>query len=261
MKANGIKLLILALLLVTFGFAKDMDREFLFKQGVSAYAAEDYDKAIASFTQLKAKGEVSWELYYNLGNAYYRSGELGRAIQYWEKAKVIVPNNADVNYNLSIAEQLLIDKVVLPDMFPLFKWYAQFQKRLPLDIAVMSIGLLLAIMLALLGWTRRFQRKSKKNMKARYISILGVFMSLLLVFTAITVSTAQKRKHDKYAIILNKEVNVLSEPTDDAVVLFILHEGSKVKVNKNIEDSWSNISYFDDKVGWIKSEHIGKIEE
>jgi len=252
---------LLALFTLSFAFSADMDREFIFKQGVSAYAAEDFEKAISSFLDLTKDGKVSWELYYNLGNAYYRNGELGRAIQYWEKAKVLVPNQSDVNYNLAIAEQLLVDKVVLPDMFPLFRWYAEVQKQLPLDLAVMLIGLMLVIMLGLIGLTRILQHRSGKTKKASYITLFAVFLTLILTLTLITVNTAQKRKHDKYAIILPEEVSVLSEPTDDSVVLFILHEGSKVKVNKNIEDSWSNISYFDDKVGWIQSPYIGKIEE
>ena len=261
MKNRGIKVILLVAIMLVSAFSADMDREFLFKEGVSAYAAEDYNKAISAFLRLCKSGEVSWELYYNLGNSYYRNGKLGKAIQYWEKAKVLVPNQADVNYNLDIAQQLLIDKVVLPDMFPLFKWYAQFQKQLPLDLTVMLIGLLLSIMLVLIGLTRRSQRRRRKDKKGAYITILTVFLVLILTLTFVTASTAEKRKSEKYAIILEKEVTVLSEPTDDATVLFILHEGSKVKVNKNIEDIWSNISYFDDKVGWIQQTLIGKIEE
>lgn len=261
MRSKGIRIILLAVLMAGIAFSAGVDREILFKQGVSAYAAEDYVKAISSFTQLAVTGKVSWELYYNLGNAYYRHGELGKAIQYWEKAKVLSPSQPDINHNLLISEQLLADKVVLPDMFPLFRWYEQFQKRLPLDLTVMLIGFLLMSMLILLGLVRRSQRKAQKNVKAPYITILTVFLSLILLLTAITVDTAQERKHKKYAIILDKEVNILSEPDKDATVLFILHEGSKVKVNKHIEESWANISYFDDKIGWIPRSAIGEIEE
>ena len=261
MKLNGIKILILSILLVSLVFAAEKDREVLFKQGVSAYVAEDYETAIKVFSQIAESETVSWELYYNLANSYYRNGELGRAIQYWEKAKVLSPSQSDVNHNLSIANQLLIDKVVLPDMFPLFRWYSQFRKQLPLEYALMMTGFLLMIMLLLIGLVRLRQRKNNKVRKAPYISIVSIFMSLIIIITAITIDTAHTRKKESYAIILEKEVNILSEPVNDATVLFILHEGSKVKINKNIEDSWTNISYFDDKVGWIQNPKIGRIQE
>jgi tetratricopeptide (TPR) repeat protein len=261
MKAKVIRIISLVMLLALSALAADKDREYLFKQGVSEYASEDYDKAIDIFTGLVKTGNVSWELYYNLGNAYYRSGKLGSAIQYWEKAKLLAPSQSDVNHNLAIAEQQLVDKVVLPEMFPLFRWYAQFQKKLPLDLAVMTIGFLLFAMLLILGLMRGAHKKKNIRKRSSYITITVVFLSLIIVLTAITVDTAYQRKHEKYAIILDEEALVLSEPNDKATVLFILHEGSKVKVNKNIEDSWSNVSYFDDKVGWIKQSAIGKIEE
>ncbi|MEA2076903.1 MAG: tetratricopeptide repeat protein [Candidatus Marinimicrobia bacterium] len=251
--------LLLTILLLPALFALDMDREQVFKQGVSAYVAEDYAKAISIFGKLEDSKEVSWELFFNLGNAYYRNGKLGNAIRYWEKAKLLVPSQTDVNHNLAIAEQLLIDKVVLPDMFPLFKWYAQMQKKLPLNITVLIIGFLLIVMIILLGFIRKTSKLQGKPRRASYVTVLAVFLSLILISSAITINTAHKRKNEKYAIILEREVNILSEPGKDATVLFILHEGSKVMINKNIEDSWSNISYFDDKIGWVQCSAIGEI--
>ena len=261
MKAKVIRIIGLALILTLSALAADPGRDMLFKQAVSEYAAENYTKATKTFQKLVKSGDVSWELFYNLGNAYYRQGQLGSAIQYWEKAKLLAPSQSDINHNLAIAEQQLVDKVVLPDMFPLFRWYEQLQKQLPLDLAVAFIGFLFFLMVLILALVRRSQRKNNTDRKTSYITITAVFLSLIVILTAITMNTAHQRKSEKYAIILADEAMVLSEPDDDAAVLFILHEGSKVKVNKNIEDSWSNISYFDDKVGWIKKPAIGAIEE
>ncbi|RKY54207.1 MAG: hypothetical protein DRP93_05390 [Candidatus Neomarinimicrobiota bacterium] len=253
--------IVLLLCLVSLPLAADPTRDQLFKQGVSAYIGEDYQLSIDIFLQLEESNQVSWELFYNLGNSYYRNGELGNAIRYWEKAKILAPSQSDIDHNLLIAEKYIIDKVVLPDMFPLFKWYKQIQRQLSLSVSIQIIGFLLLLMILLLGLVRRASRLNGKNHKARYITILSVFLVLIVLLSSITIDTAQRRKKEKYAIILEDSVEILSEPTDDAMVLFILHEGSKVKVNKNIEDLWSNISYFDDKVGWIQSSAIGEIEE
>ncbi len=261
MKFKALNIVIISLLLSISLYAGDMDREYSFKKGVSAYAAEDYNEAISIFNGMLRSGEVSWELYYNLGNSYYRLGELGNAIRYWEKAKLIAPSQPDINHNLSVAEQLLVDKVVLPEMFPLFRWYAQMQKQLPLNTAIMTIGFLTFFMVLIIILLRYRDRNKTETNKAPYIAVLSVFLSIIMLFAFITINTAQKRKNERYAIILKPEVQIYSAPDEDAAVLFILHEGSKVKINKNIEDIWSNVSYFDDKVGWIPRSAIGVIEE
>ena len=137
--------MLLLLFSVSLSYAVNADRDQLFKQGVSAYVGEDYQNAIALFSQLEKSKKVSWELYYNLGNSYYRNGELGNAIRYWEKAKILAPSNSDIDHNLLIAEKHIIDKVVLPDMFPLFKWYKQMQRHLSLSFSIQLIGALLLL--------------------------------------------------------------------------------------------------------------------
>ncbi len=261
------RLIIICLLLPLLAFSSDRTtsnimnkREQLFKQGISAYANENYVLAIELFHQLETEQIVSWELYYNLGNCYYRQSELGRAIQYWEKAKILAPIHSDIEYNLSIAREHLIDKVVLPDTFPLFTWYNTMQRHLPLNVSIRIIGILLMLFVLVLGGYRLHARKTGRSCKGICITIGSLFLAVMLLLTIITVDTAQKRSHEKRAVILEESVYILSEPADDATVLFILHEGSTVLINKDIENEWANISYFDDKIGWIRMEYLGKIE-
>ena len=256
-------ILIMLLLGVCFNglYASELEREMTFKEGVSAYVTEDYSNAIEIFHGLIEEGLISWELYYNLGNTYYRQGELGNAIRYWEKARIIAPEQEDIIYNLAIAEQRLIDKVVLPDVFPLFKWYNELKLRINLSHLVFYIGLLLFISLLLVSYNIYRKRRYDKKMLKSSIVALCILFSTILIFASIGIDASVSRKDLNHAIILDNTVNIYSEPDEDSQVLFVLHEGSKVKINKKIENIWMNISYFDDKIGWIKTVSIGGIEE
>lgn len=257
--SKRILVVLLILLSLSSLFGVDREREMAFKTGISAYVAEDYDKSIDIFEELISQNYISWELYYNLANAYYRRGELGNAIRYWEKAKEISPSQEDIIYNLNIAEKHLIDKVVLPEVFPLFKWYRTMRSRIDIANLVFNIGLILFVALLFVVFIKyRLKDKFKKNDKLLW-TIISIALALIIILSAIGLDASKARKDQNYAIILENTVNIYSEPDEDAKVLFILHEGSKVKLNKNIEDKWMNISYFDDKIGWIKTETLGEI--
>lgn len=242
--------------------AVDLDsynRETAFKKGISAYVSEDYATAVSIFRQLESQGKVSWELYYNLGNAYFREGRIGPAIQYWEKAKLLAPSEKDISYNLSIAEKHRVDKVVLPDMFPLFRWYESMQRQFPVHLAVRLIGLMLFLLAVILGTFRLHARMTGRSHKGAGITLVSVFAVVIALLAAVSADTAYERKHEKHAVILDESVYILAEPAEGATPLFLLHEGSKVLIEKRIGEEWAKVSYFDDKVGWVRLKHLGEI--
>ncbi|MDZ7821690.1 MAG: tetratricopeptide repeat protein [Candidatus Marinimicrobia bacterium] len=253
-------ILILIIILPLLALSAETEREERFKDGVSAYANEKFKKAAKIFQELAAEGSVSWELYYNLGNSYYRQGKLGNAIQYWEKAKFLSPAQEDITYNLSIARRQLADKVVLPEMIPVLRRYNALKDRLPLNHAIRTIGLLLFLFILVQGSCRLYKKLGGRPRKGLCIVSGTILLLLVLLSGYITVDAARDR-NENHAVILAGEAKIISEPDNDAPVLFILHEGSKVRINKMIEDVWANISYFDDKEGWIKTKHLGMIEE
>lgn len=256
------RIFIIAILpFLIFADGSKEERDALFKQAVSAYAAEDYESALSIFRSLENSGTVSWELFYNIANVHYRKGELGPAIRYWEKAALLAPDNPDIAYNLRIARERLNDKVVLPEMFPLFRGYQEMQKRLPLDRMIRLIGYLLAILVLIpaLYRLRRHLRGKAKRAPAMAIT-LGLAI-LILLLSVITLDTLHERRNSRHGIILTERAEIYSEPDGNSVLLFSLHEGSKVRISKEIGGEWARISYFDDKIGWVKSEYLGKIEE
>lgn len=257
--SKRILIILLAILSISTLFADNLEREMIFKSGISSFVAEDYDRSIDIFQRLISQGEISWELYYNLANAYYRRGELGNAIRYWEKAKVLSPGQDDIIYNLGIAEKRLIDKVILPDVFPLFKWYRTLRSRVNVANIVFYIGLILFVSLLLLTFVKYRMKQKLKKISGLIWTIISISLLLTILLSAIGLDAYTMAKDQNYAIILENTVNIYSEPDENSKILFLLHEGSKVKLNKSIEDIWMYISYFDDKTGWIKSETLGEI--
>lgn len=255
------RLLILLVLPLLLFPKQEAERDLLFKQAVSAYASGDYRHALDIFHKIEAKGPVSWELYYNIANAYYRSDSLGRAIQYWEKAAMLAPSQKDVAYNLSIARDRLTDKVVLPEMYPLFRWYENLRKRIPLNLTITIIGYLLALLTLIQISCYVHKRLSGKRHRGLCWSS-GITLGILIVFLgSVSIDTAIDRHQLREAVILPEEIRAYSEPDEKSARLFYLHEGSKVRILKEIEREWVQISYFDDKVGWIRYNHIGRIQQ
>ena len=106
--------------------ATDYIPDTLIAKANQAYNQGLYDSAINLYTAVLNEGLESYELYYNLGNAFFKNNQLPSAILYYEKAKKIAPNNDDVNFNLSIANSMIVDKIEkVPEMF-YKRWWNYF---------------------------------------------------------------------------------------------------------------------------------------
>lgn len=213
----------------------------------SAYINEEYDKAIVIYESLLQEGE-SGEIYYNLGNAYFKQDELGKAILNYERALLLQPGNADVNANLDIARAKTVDKInPNPEVF-FVAWTRSLINMLPVDtwgrwgIAFFFCAI---AFLAVYLFT--------KGVKWRKI---GFFTALiLLIFCIITNLFAFEQKgkidHRSDAIVLSPSVTVRSTPSEEGTSLFVIHEGRKVSIKDNSMKEWKEIKLEDGKVGWI----------
>lgn len=245
------KILTLLLLLVTcslshFAFAAtkaDAD---------SAYVQGNYQKAIELYSALLKEGQ-SADVYYNLGNAYYRSEEITQAILAYERALLLSPGDADIRFNLQLARTKTIDKMVPQSEFFAVTWYRSLVNQMSVDgwaytalaLLAMTIVLVLLYLFSSPVWLRK-------------VGFFGGLLSLLFFLLANLFAWQQKQtlNHRDGAIIIQSAVPVKSTPATSGTDLFILHEGTKVTVTDDTMQDWKEIRMPDGKVGWVETEQI-----
>jgi tetratricopeptide (TPR) repeat protein len=254
MKCKKIAVLVATILLVAF-HAAAQDPEPLAAQAAKAYNTRQYPEAIAKYEKIIAGGYESYALYYNLGNAYFRNNENAQAILNYEKALKIAPNNEDLKHNIEVVNSKLTDKVeMVPELF-YKRWWKLIVNMMDIDtLAIVNI-LLLSLALILVALYI-----AVSNILVRKISFwAGIF--LLLLFS-VGVLAASQRNHylanQHEAIVFTQMVNIKSSPDENSKDIFVLHEGTKVKLLDVIAE-WQEIRIANGSVGWIKISDIRKI--
>jgi len=250
-----IKQAIFISLIFLFGFPVLHAQDIAGEAG-EAFNSGDYEKAIGLLENeaavQKEKGLESSKLYYNLGNAYFRSNDLAKALLYYEKALLLNPGDGDTKLNIEYAKTLIEDKIVEVDTFFLQSWFEGIQNLQGSNAwAKLSVVLFIILILALGAF-----------FFSRYISIkkvafyLGVTLFVLLIFTNIF-AYRQKSKitNRDTAIIMAGSVPVVNSPGSNAKELFILHSGTKVKITKT-DGNWMEIEIANGNIGWVTTDKL-----
>ena len=235
-----------------FAATKLSDDNVTKAQGDSAYMRNDYASAIQIYESLLTKGEAA-EIYYNLGNSYYKTDDIAKAILNYERALLLQPGNADVRANLEIARSKTIDKVVsVPDIF-FVTWTKSLINCLSVD-AWAKLGVAFFILL-LVSFSLFFFSKQIVGKKSGFIAgiVFLVFVVLSNVFASEQKTELMNRNN---AIILSPSVTVRSTPSESGTSLFVLHEGHKIEIKDNSMREWKEIRLEDGKVGWVPASAI-----
>jgi tetratricopeptide (TPR) repeat protein len=227
-----------------------------FEEGNQRYQDGDYAGALERYQDIMESGYESGELYYNIGNAYFKLGDLGRAIVNYERARRLMPGDGDVRANLELARSLTADEITpLPGFWLLraVRWWVHAVPRsaLVLIVALGYLGAGIALMVAILS-----RRPALTTWAVRTAAALGV---LVLVFginlAVIELGIGQSTD----AVVLADEASVQSAPSDDrALQVFTIHEGTTVRVDQRSGDWWE-IVLADGKVGWVRSDLLERI--
>ncbi len=250
-----IKNIFLFLLIVSFSkvFAQDINE--LFIEGNKLYNQEKYNQAIEKYSEAAKKDKISPELYFNLANAYYKTNKVAPSIYYYEKALQLKPNDKAITTNLKMAKQMTLDNI---EPLPKTLWQKidanSIQKINYNTWAYFAVGFM--FLFAVLFLNYHFSSETNKKRLLFIGSILSVFFAVLSVIFAFHTFNISKNNH--YAIIFVPETSVKNAPMLSAEKVFDLHEGTKVKVLKSV-DNWKNIKIEDGQTGWIISEELKEL--
>lgn len=219
------------------------------------YLRGNYQQAIADYRELLGHG-VSADLYYNLGNAYYRTDSLAKAILYYERAYQLAPGDGDIRFNLQLARSKTIDKITPESEMFFVTWYHALVNLTGVDqwgtIAIIAMVVALLLMLVYLF---------APSVKVRKVAFFGSAIMLLVFLLSNLFAWEQKNtlENRKGAIVMAPTVTVKKTPVKDAADAFVLHEGSRVEITDKSIRNWAGIRLDDGREGWVLTRAIEEI--
>lgn len=249
------KIIVIIALAFIAQFTKALEPQKLIEQGNNLYKKGLFSQAASQYQVLVDSGYSSYELYYNLGNAYFKAKNTKAAILNYEKAKLLNPRDKDLDYNLSLVRSNLIDKIeIIPDIF-FIEWIKSIRNIFSVNSwSFLSIGFFI-LSLGLFLW---YFFASEINMKKTAFYIGLSLLGFALVSGLFAYSEDRLLDNEKTAIIYVPAVTVKSTPAESGTSLFILHEGTKVQIIDKI-DNWHKIKIPDGNQGWVKISDLAKI--
>lgn len=222
----------------------------LFEQANDAYQAKDFAKAAQLYEQLLEQDYRSSELEYNLGNAYFRQNELGRAILHFERAHLLSPDDADIEHNLSVARSKTVDEFsLLPQFFLTGLWQDMRLSMSATAWGIMALVIWWAGMAGLGVWLFGKSRTQKK--KGFFYGLIALVVSILPLTLALSRANFDEDTH--HAIVVEKEAPLRSAPDENGSVILSIHEGLKVKMLDEIS-GWWQVELPDGEKGWLNAE-------
>lgn len=228
--------------------------ESLMRQGNEAYTNEQYDEALEFYLEV-AKEFSSAPLYFNIGNAYYRKSDIPNAILYFERAKQISPNDPDIVFNLSKANDQIVDKLEENPNQKVNEWFSNLLFGRGDSFWSWTSILLMCIAVAAFVGYLVFTVESRR----RIMFYVGSTFVVLTIASLVLGGIQEKRQSSSgSAIIMTAKVDVKTSPSENSGNAFILHEGSKVVVQKENEE-WLEISISGGNVGWVRKADLEMI--
>lgn len=227
----------------------------LFSRAHDLYRAGAYEQAAAAYETIIAQGSVSGELQFNLGNCYYRQGEVGRAILAYERAARLMPSDDDVRHNLQLSRLRAVDRIEPVPEFFLVSWLRIASEYVPVSRARVFFFAFWALLFASLAvlYLGRSVTVVTWSRLTFFVSLPVALLSGILYF-----SQTVALQEENAGIIVTPTVTAKSSPDASGTDAFVVHEGLKVEMATTV-DGWTRVTLADGKVGWVREKDVEKI--
>jgi len=233
----------------------DPELDRLFEQGNEAYQSENYSEAIRLYESIVTRGYDSGVLYFNLGNAYYRIGNIGQTILNYERAARRMPNDPNVAFNLKLANLGVKDKIDVPPVFFLFRWYQGGVNLLSArGWAVLFAALLLLTVMSFAVLLNVDFRRLRLFL--RTVCLIAGILGLLVA--GLFIQKYHNETADDQGVVMSGTVSSLAAPQAGSTELFMVHEGTRVRILDS-DEHWLKIELIDGKQGWVPQSDVIKI--
>jgi tetratricopeptide (TPR) repeat protein len=228
-----------------------------FEKGNTLYKNGEYQQAIDVYESIiKEDKQQSAELYFNLGNSYYKLNKVAPSIYNYEKALVLKPNDPETLNNLKFAKKLTIDEIKEVPKVGFAKLIQNFTGIFNYNTwAKISVAIAFVFLLCFIGYYFSQLTLSKR------IYFIGMFILLVALFLSVAAGMSEKDHfdNDRPAIVFAEISEVRSEPQKAGSPIFLLHEGAKVYVKETLLN-WKKIELTDGTEGWIDSSTIKEVK-
>ena len=244
---------LLMLLVPVWASAAQASADSLWDAGTAAYSEGRWDTAAGAWTAIEAQGLESPELYYNIGNAFFKSSDYAHAILYYERALKLDPSYSDARFNLEFARESVQDRIESVPEFFLKTWVRKAGYLFPSDVWAVLFLVLLALAL---GGGLLFLLSSGAG--SRRTGFFAGLAALLLAFCCLGFAASQKAAYNRAdsAIVTVPVSSVRSSPGSEAAKdLFVLHEGTRVRILDQV-GGWWNIELSDGRQGWLPASDV-----
>lgn len=248
------RIIFIFILLVSVSIKAEIsDPTGVFNEGNKQYEEHNYEAAINSYKGL-CEEFYSPELFLNLGNSYYKLDDIPNTILYYEKALKLSPGNLNILHNLKLANKRVSDKNKVNDSVRLNDWFFTWVSNAPNYWAYNSVYLFIIGSLLLILYLFSKSRKLKK------LTFYTAVIALILGIFSIVFSGFHKSRliSIEDAVIFKPSIDLMSEPTENSSVSFVLHEGTKIKI-LDATELWYEIRFSDGKIGWLQKEFVQTI--
>lgn len=227
-----------------------------FDKGNELYKNGKYEQAIDAYNSELGAKKQSAELYFNLGNCYYKLNKVAPAIYNYEKALVLSPNDSDIQNNLKFAQKRTVDEIKVVPKVGFAKLLRDFTGMHHYNNwAWIAVAFSALFLVCFLGYYFSALTLNKR------LFFFGMFVMLVAVVISVSSAAFEKSyfKNERPAIVFAEMTEVKSEPQKMGAAVVVLHEGTKVFVKETV-DNWKKVQLTDGTEGWIDSEAIQEVK-